>query len=80
MKGRDDEIGPQSKEGKKLGDWLKDDELLARGYAQYISQKNKGELLAQLEKDATLGVGRVFFSKSDEIKSLFDSTIQEVGL
>ena len=60
--------------------WLKDEELLARGYAQYISQKNGGELLAQLEKDAKLGVGRVFFSKSDEIKSLFDTTIQEVGL
>ncbi len=80
MKGRYDEIGPQSEEGKKLGNWLKDEELLARGYAQYISQKNGGELLAQLEKDAILGVGRVFFSKSVEIKSLFDSTIQEVGL
>lgn len=36
--------------------------------------------LEWLEKDAKLGVGRVFFSKSDEIKSLFDTTIQEVGL
>lgn len=80
LKARYDKINPESKEGKKLGNWLKDEELLARGYAQYISQKNGGDLLAQLEKDATLGVGRVFFSKSDEIKSLFDTTIQEVGL
>ena len=80
LKARYDKINPESKEGKKLGNWLKDEELLARGYAQYISQKNGGELLAQLENDAKLGVGRVFFSKKDEIKSLFDSTIQEVGL
>ena len=80
MQSKYESIHKDNQEKRDLEYWMRDDELLARGYAQYISQKNGGELLAQLEIDATLGVGRVFFSKSDEIKYLFDTTIQEVGL
>ena len=80
MKSRCDSLAKGSDERDKLENWLTDKELIARGYAQYIAQKNGDFLLAQLDNDAKLGVGRVFFSKSDEIRTAFDKTIKEVGL
>ena len=67
---------------KTLADLLKPEELIARSFAEFESNINKGELLEQLQNDAKLSSGtlKYFPSVASELKKVYTEILSEVGL
>lgn len=65
-----------------LESFLKDKELIARSFAEFESNINKGELLEQLQNDAKLSSGtlKYFPSVASELKKVYTEILSEVGL
>jgi hypothetical protein len=78
--------GRISKKKKRYRDTLEDlldeKELLARSFAEFEANKNKGALLEQFQKDAILSSGtmKYFPSVAGEIQKAYIEILSEVGL